>query len=67
MYINIEDINILKLRKDLIDYYTSAMFIVSPMAIMDLTKVEKASDQELVKIAMDNKFDLSKYLKSRRR
>ena len=67
MYINIEDINILKLRKDLIDYYTSAMFIVSPMAIMDLTKVEKASDQELVKIAMDNKFDLSKYHKSRRR
>ena len=67
MYINIEDINILKLRKDLIDYYTSAMFIVSPMAIMDLTKVEKASDQELVKIAMDNKFDLRNYLKSRRR
>ena len=67
MYINIEDINILKLRKDLIDYYTSAMFIVSPMAIMDLTKVEKASDQELVKIAIDNKFDLRNYLKSRRR
>ena len=29
MYINIEDIDINQLRKDLIDYYTSAMFIVS--------------------------------------
>ncbi|MBR3161339.1 MAG: hypothetical protein IKF19_01250 [Bacilli bacterium] len=67
MYINIDDINIEKLRKDLIDYYTSAMFIASPIAILDLTKVEKANDEEIVTIAINNKFDLNNYLKSRRR
>ena len=64
MYINIEDINIERLRKDLIDYYTSAMFIASPIAIMDLTKIEQASDEEIIKIAIDNKFDLNKYFRS---
>ncbi len=67
MYINIEDINIEKLRKDLIDYYTSAMFIASPIAIMDLTKVEKADAEFLVRIAIDNKFDLRNYLNSSNR
>lgn len=30
MYINIEDIDIERLRNDIINYYQSAMFIVSP-------------------------------------
>ena len=52
-----------KLRNDLIEYFTSAMFIVSPVALVDLTEVENASDEKVIKIALDNKFDLSKYIK----
>ena len=49
------------LRRDLIDYYGSAMFSGMPAAMMDLTKVENASPEELVSIARTNGFDLSKY------
>ena len=60
---NIDNIDIEKLRKDLIDYFTGAMFMVSPVALVDLTEVENASDEKLIQIALDNKFDLKKYLK----
>lgn len=50
-----------RLRKDLVDYYGSAMSTRFPMAIMDLTKVEKSSDDELIKIAKRAGFNLSKY------
>lgn len=63
MNIDIEKIDIEKLRKDLIEHFTAAMFIVSPIALMDLSIVENVSDEEVVKIALDNKFDLTKYLK----
>lgn len=53
-----------KLRKDLIDYFGTAMSF-SPMAIMDLSRVESASDDELVEIAKRNNFDLNKYIKSK--
>lgn len=53
-----------KLRKDLIDYFGTAMSF-SPMAIMDLSRVEFASDDELVEIAKRNNFDLNKYIKSK--
>ena len=53
-----------KLRKDLIDYFGTAMSF-SPMAIMDLSRVESASDDELVEIAKRNNFDLNKYNKSK--
>lgn len=63
MNIDINDIDIEQLRKDLIEYFTSAMFMVSPIALMDLTEVENATDEQVIKIALDNKFDLRKYLK----
>lgn len=53
-------IDIEALRKDLIDYFGTAMQF-NPMAIMDLTKVENASPEELVEIAQDNNFDLNDY------
>ena len=53
-----------KLRKDLIDYFGTAMSF-SPMAIMDLSRVESASDDELVEIAKINGFDLTKYFKDK--
>ena len=43
------------------------MFIASPIAIMDLDKVERVSNKEIVEIALDNKFDLNKYIKTSKR
>lgn len=55
------EIDIEKLRKDLIEYYGTAMFNASPLAIIELTKVENASPQELINIALKNNFDLTEY------
>ena len=54
------DIDFDKLREDLIDYFGSAMGMF-PMVVMDVSKVERASKQELIKIAQQNGFDLRKY------
>ena len=50
-----------KLRSDLIDYFGTAMFSGLPMAIVDLNKVETASFNELIEIAITNNWDLTKY------
>ena len=60
------DIDIEKLRKDLIEYFTSAMFMTSKFALTDLTEVENAVEEEIIQIALDNKFDLKKYLRKTR-
>ena len=57
-----QNIDIDLLRQDLIDYFTSAMFMISPVALVDLTEVEHASDDKIIKIALDNGFDLNKYI-----
>ena len=49
-----------KLREDLIDYFGTAMGAF-PVAVMNVTEVEKASDRELIRIATQNSFDLSDY------
>lgn len=58
-----EKIDIDKLRQDLIDYYTSAMFMVSPVALVDLTEVENADSEKVKKIAINNGFNLDNYIK----
>ncbi len=63
MNIKLEDINIDKLRQDLMEYFTASMFIVSPVALIDLSKVESASDEKIIQIAKDNNFNLKEYLK----
>ena len=60
---NIEDIDIEKLRIDLIDYFGSAMISLTTLALMDLSRVEKANDEELIQIALQNGFKLEKYIK----
>ena len=55
------NINIQKLRKDLVDYFGTAMFGVSPIAMMELSKVESASEEELLEIANENGFDIEDY------
>ena len=49
-----------RLRKDLIDYFGSAMSIY-PIAVMDVINLENASEHELIEIAINNNFNLSDY------
>lgn len=56
MYLDID-----RLRNDMKDYYGTAMFGGFPMAVMDLSKVEYASDEELIRMAEKNGVDLRKY------
>ena len=62
MEIDLDDIDIERLRSDLSDYFTSAMFIASPVALIDLTRVENASDEELIRIAIANHFNILDYV-----
>ena len=49
------------LRDDLIEYFGTAMMSGFPMAIMDLSDVENASDLKLIMLAEKAGFDLNKY------
>lgn len=64
MNINIEDIDINRLRNDLIDYYGTAI-AYSPQAIIDLSNIENSSPYELVMIAINNNFNLENYINQR--
>ena len=56
------EIDVSRLRRDMKDYYGTAMFNGFPMAVMDLSKVERMSDRELVELAQKNGVDLRKYI-----
>ena len=58
----LNEINIEILREDLINYFGTAMYSSSPLAIMNLTEVEKASPNKLIQIAIKNNFDLNNYI-----
>ena len=51
-----------RLRRDLEDDYGTAMSSGFPMAMMDLSEVESASDRELIQMAQETRVDLSKYI-----
>ena len=51
-----------KLRSDLINYFGTAMMSGFGMAVMDLTRVERATDEELIEIALECGFDLNNYV-----
>ncbi len=51
-----------RLRCDLLDYYGSGMFNGFPMAMMELSRVECASGDELVSLTNECGFDLSRYM-----
>lgn len=55
-------IDIDRLRRDLKDYYGTAMFNASPMAVMDLSRIERASDTEIVEEAQKAGVDLTDYI-----
>ena len=50
-----------RLRRDLMDYYGTAMFNGFPMAVFDLSRIERASDEELIEIALNNGVELGEY------
>lgn len=55
------EINIEELRKDLINYFGTATQMY-PVAMMELSQVETASEEELINIAIKNGFDLDNYI-----
>ena len=62
MYIDEDNIDFDLLRHDLIEHFTAAMFIISPVAMIDLEEVKYASNEDLIRIALDNKFNIDKYI-----
>lgn len=56
------NINIEQLRQDLLDYYGTAMNNGFPMAIIELSKIEKASAEELIEIAQQNGINIENYI-----
>lgn len=53
-------IDVERLRRDLIDYFGTAMGVL-PTAMMELSQVENASSEKLIEIARKNGFDLRNY------
>ena len=53
-----------KLKIDLIDYYGTAMSY-NPMAVIELSNVQTASNEKLVQIAIKNGFNLYDYEKGK--
>lgn len=55
-------IDVDRLRRDIKDYYGTAMFNASPISVMDLSQIERASDLEIIEIAQRNGIDISDYI-----
>ena len=53
-----------RLRNDLISYYGTAMSY-NPMAVIELSKIENASNSNLVQIAIKNGFNIYDYEKGK--
>ena len=56
------EIDIDRLREDILDYYGTAMFNDFAMAAMNVQFIEMASDQDLIAIAQKEGVDLTKYI-----
>ena len=56
------EIDVSRLRRDLMDYFGTAMHNGFPMAVIDLSQVERASAQQLAELAMKNGLDIRKYI-----
>ena len=56
------EIDIERLREDVIDYVGSAMASVAPMALIDVISAEMANPERLLQIAKQYDFDIGKYI-----
>ena len=57
-----DNIDYESLRQDLMNYFGTAIFNGNPLAIMELSKVERASWQELINIARENNININNYI-----
>ena len=57
-----DEIDVDRLRQDLEDDCLGIMFNISPAAVMELSEIEKATDEEIIEIARHNGYDLTRYL-----
>lgn len=55
------DIDLERLRNDLLNYFGSAYGFGFSIAVLDLSRVEIASEEELIQIAVQNGFNLENY------
>ena len=56
------EIDVNRLRRNMKEEYVAAMCCGFPMAVVELTDVERMSDWELVEQAQENGVDLRKYI-----
>ncbi len=61
------NINILRLKKDLMDYFGTAVFNGMPNAMIELSKISNASDSQIINLALNIGFDLSEYEEGKNR
>lgn len=61
-----EEIDYERLRSDLMDYFGAAM-VFYPMAVIELSDVETASNYKLEQIAIQNGFNLNDYINQKSR
>lgn len=61
------NINILKLKKDLMDYFGTAVFNGMPNAMIELSKISNASDSQIINLALNIGFNLSEYEEGKNR
>jgi uncharacterized protein (UPF0335 family) len=55
-------INIQKLRRDLMNIYGTAQFAGFDAALEDLLRIDKESEEELIRRAIKDGLDLKKYI-----
>ena len=57
-----DNIDFERLREDLINYFGTAMYNSNPVAMFKLSEVMSASYGELIRIAINNGFNLNDYV-----
>ena len=62
-YIDISEIDTDRLENDLYDYYGTGAFAVSPTMFDKAERVRRMSDEELVRTAVREGFDINEYLR----
>lgn len=60
------DINIEKLRRDLIDYFGSAINCGYPQLIIEISNIENMNSEELINYAINNGFDINDYIENKK-
>lgn len=65
--IDINKIDLDKLRQDLNMYFYFELILRNPFGVSDHINLDKVSDDKLVQIAYENGINLNKYVKSKTR